>query len=73
MNLKPLDSLCAFGSCSKRTKILKIAEKDRESSEQPHVLSWNFLENENLSLVCADLHNHQARVTKLREVTEYGT
>lgn len=34
------------------------------------MLSWNFLEKENLSLVCAELRNHQAKVTKLREVTE---
>lgn len=37
------------------------------------MLSWNFLEREDPSLVCADLHEHQVKITELKEVIEYGT
>lgn len=65
--------VCAhLEAAEKEQKFLKL-QKDRESSEKPHMLSWNFLEREDLSVVCADLHKHQVKVTKVREVIENGT
>lgn len=74
MNHKSLDSMCSFGGCNKNPKIPKIAKKMiRNPLRSPYGLSWHSLEREDLSLVCDDLHNHQVKVTKLKEVTEYGT
>lgn len=73
MNQKSLDSLCSLGGCSKKIKTLKISKRTKGNPlRSPYGLSWNSLGNKDLSLVCVDLHDHQVKVTKLREVIENG-